>query len=160
MNDLIVAGIINLNTGEITDTTTLNKEKAAIRLKVRDELGCKHGRGEFMAFEFGCMSHMDYYRKQMINKCPSAFRGLQILNVKYRIKEINKQMDIIKLELEMAESVADDCAKLYQSDEDKSKLTFISELTEDGINEIQERLDDAKSTLNSRLRYLKELEAA
>jgi hypothetical protein len=160
MNELIVAGIINLNTGEITDATALTKDKTAIRLKVRDELGCKHGRGGFMAFEFGSMSHMDYYRKQMINKCPSAFRGLQLLNVKYRIAEINKAIDTIKLELELAESVADDCAKLYQSEEDKSKLAFINDLTEDELREIQDRLDDVKSTLNGRLRYLKELEAA
>ena len=160
MNDLILAGIINRNTGKITDTTAIHKEKTAIRLKVRDELGCKHGRGDFMAFEFGSLSHMDYYSKQMINKWPRAFRGLQILNHKYRIAESNRYMEIVKLELELAESVADDCAKLYQSKEDKSKFTFISELTESGINEAKENLDDVKSTLNSRLRSLKKLEEA
>jgi len=159
MNDLIVAGIINLNTGEISDTTTLTKEKTAIRLKVRDELGCKHGRGEFMAFEFGSMSHMSYYRKQMINKCPDVFRGLQVLSVKHLIAESKGYVARYKLELGLAESVANDCANLYQSEEYKSKLTFISELTESGVQEAQETLDDAKSELNNRLRSLKKLEA-
>jgi hypothetical protein len=157
MSNPIVAGIINLKTGEITDTTTLNKEKTAIRLKVRNELGCKHGRGDFMAFEFGTMCSMDYYSRQMINKCPSAFRGLQILSTKYRIAESNRYVERTKVELELAESVSDECAALYQSEENKNKLTYISELTESGIHEAKENLDDAKSTLNSRLRALQKL---
>lgn len=160
MNDIIVAGIINRNTGEITDTTTNKKDKTSIMLKVRDELGCKHGRGEFMAFEFGGMSHMSYYRKQMKNKCPDVFRGLQILSTKHLIAESKRYVERSKLELAIAESVANDCAKLYQSEENKSKLIFISELTESGIQEAAETLNDAVSELNTRLRYLTKLEEA
>lgn len=159
MSNPIVAGIINLKTGEITDTTTLNKEKTSIRLKVRDELGCKHGRGDFMAFEFGTMSNMDYYSRQMINKCPSAFRGLQILSVKHRIAQSNMYVNNAELALELAESVSDDCAELYQSEDDNKKLSYISDLTETGIIEAKENLDEAKSTLNNHLRYLKKLMA-
>lgn len=159
MSNPIVAGIINLKTGEITDTTTLNKEKTAIRLKVRDELGCKHGRGDFMAFEFGTMSNMDYYSRQMINKCPSAFRGLQILNTKYRIAESNRYVDRATVELELAESVSDECAALYQSEGNNKKLSYINDLTETGIIEAKENLDEAKSTLNSHIRFLKKLMA-
>ena len=72
------------------------------------------------------------------------------------------KMDVArcKLGLELAESVADDCAKLYQSEEHKSELTFINELTESGIEEVNETLDYVKLQLKSRLRSLKQLDEA
>jgi len=158
MSAPIIAGIINLKTGEITDTTTLGKDKVSIRLKVRDELGCKHGVGEFMAFEFGITSHMGYYRKQMINKCPDALNGLQILNIKYLISESRKYVEKAKGKLELAESVAEECAGLYNLEEDVKKLAFINDLTEIGVQEAQEELSNAKSALNNYLRKLVMLE--
>jgi hypothetical protein len=158
MSDLILAGIINLKTGEITDTTTIRKEKTSIRLKVRDELGCKHGRGDFMAFEFGVSSNIDYCCNKMINKCPNALLDLKILHTKYRISESKRYIETAKLELDLAESVSYDCANLYQSEKDSKKLDFINQLTEDGVNEAQENLNDVKSILNNKLRSLKKLE--
>jgi len=159
MSNIVVAGIINRNTGEIIETTCSPKEKTAMALKVRDELGCKHGRGDFMSFEFGIMNHMSYYKTKMINKEPSAFRTLQILNAKYKISKGKLYLEQAKTELALAEEVSQECSALYASDENKKKRLLIDEWTEEGVSEANEEVSQAASGLKNCIEILKSLEA-
>jgi len=147
MSNIVVAGIINRKTGEIVETTTKVSEKTAIRLKVRDELGCKHGRGDYMGFEFNSLCNMSYYKRNMLTDDPSALLELQKLNIKYQIDKTKTALDRSKQEQAFIDETFNSIAILFKGEEHKAQLELVSELFDDKEKEQSEIIKSQHSQL-------------
>lgn len=153
MTDVVIAGILNCTTGEITDTVTDKKSKTALRLKVRDELNKVHGKDAYYAFELDTALgfNMGYIRKLMKTSDKDVLKALELLNYKYSIHMQGMTVKRIKEKLEVASTAMEQCCDLF--DEGSAELEFVQVGLGNEIEELNESLDQAEY-------YLKRLTVA
>ena len=145
--NIIVTGIINRDTGEITNASCAPKDKLANRLKVRDELGCSHGVGDFMAFEFGITDRLPDYIKNMRNQDEETLRPLRVLSAKYYVYVATNRLASSQARLDEVNEVNARCLSLYDSKTDYNKHEYLSDLLDNGLSETKEQVYEAQSAL-------------
>lgn len=135
----IVAGIINTQTGEISDTITNTSQKNKLYLKVRDELNKTHGQNTFATFFFNGLNNISYIKKNMINKDTNITKSMSLLNCKFQIETLNKDLEDYKKELMTANTSLDD----------NEENELIAELIEDKIDDINREIEITQDSINS-----------
>jgi hypothetical protein len=142
MTNIIVAGILNCTTGEITETVTKASQKTALRLKVRDVLNKEHGRDAFYAFELDTALgfNMSYVKKLMKSDDDALTRPLALLNAQYKTHEAAEHLKNAKAALALGEATYDKCCEMFENN--SKELEFIQ-------NGLEEELSDRRDTLNS-----------
>lgn len=159
MNDLtneqpVIAAIIDTRTGEISETTTITKEKNRLRLKVRDELNSVHGRDTFLLLDFSPVSrNVNWVKSLMKTEDPEAFNEAIRLNIKYMIWD--KKQNIARIEGELAKVVEtqDECLALYDSSS-KDKHEIVADLFIREIEDFEETLREQNRSLQFMVRQL------
>jgi hypothetical protein len=149
----IVAGIINMTTGEISDTTTETSQKVKLSLKVRDELNKEYGADAFMSFAFNGLSDVSYVKSKMKSKDPAVKAELQMLQCQYELSMIENKITRIEEEIAFISQISDDCAKHFTGNE-CSKNNFLQELIEDRDSEAETKLKIAKLTKRQHLKSI------
>lgn len=145
--NVIVTGIINLDTGEITNTSCAPKDKLINRLKVRDELGCSHAVGDFMSIEFGMTDRLPYYIENMRNQDEETLRPLRMLSAKYYIYVTTNRLAASQARLDEVHEVNARCLSLYDSKTDYNKHEYLSGLLDEGLAEAKEEVMYSKEAL-------------
>lgn len=142
MSNIIIAGILNCTTGEITETVTKVSEKTALRLKVRDVLNKEHGRDAFYAFELDTTLgfNMSYIQKLMKSDDTSLIRPLELLNARYKTHKAAEHLENAKAALTLGEATYDKCCEMFENN--SKELEFIQ-------NGLEEELGDRRDTLSS-----------
>lgn len=139
----IVAGIINTKTGEISDTISNASGKTKLYLKARDELNATHGKNAFMTFEFNGLGNISYVKKHMASNDPALTKELDVLSCKFQLESADKNIARIQKEIDFANEVSDDCGSRF-SDAESAKRTFLQDLIEEEMNDINSNLNSAK----------------
>lgn len=149
MNDVIISGIINTQTGDITETVLSSEQnrsrrKTALRLKVRDELNKQHGPNAFMTFDFetsiGC--DLSYIRKHMVSKEPALLQTLEQHRDRYMLVQATQRLASTEKTLATTREVLNECSALYQDNE--TKLFIIEEAMEEEIRTIEKSISSQK----------------
>ena len=144
MTDIIIAGILNCTTGEITETVTKPSEKTALRLKVRDVLNKEHGRDAFYAFELDTSLgfSLSYIKKLM--KTDDTFTPLttpiRLLNARYKTHKAAEQFENAKAAYKLGEETYDKCCEIFK--DNPKELEFIQ-------NGLEEELGDRRDAVNN-----------
>jgi hypothetical protein len=141
MTDIIIAGILNCTTGEITETVTKPSEKTALRLKVRDVLNKEHGRDAFYAFELDTSLgfSLSYIKKLMKSDDTSLINPLRLLNARYKTHEAAEQFENAKAAYKLGEETYDKCCEIFK--DNPKELEFIQ-------NGLEEELGDRRDTVS------------
>jgi len=154
---LIIAGIINTQTGEISDTVTRSDNRSAdaraktyLRLKVRDELNTEFGKNAFMSFELDSALTNISYIKGFMPKNKDVTRELDLLNAKYQLTRAQNAVDMRNKEITLAETAQETALSAFVGNDDETNLQreFITEHIDVGLHELYERRDESQSSVN------------
>mgnify|MGYP000729975636 CR=1 FL=1 len=159
----IVAGIINMQTGELSDLIANPSGKSRLALKARDELNAVHGRDAFMVFEFnsiGGSGNLDYIARNMKAENPAELlKVAYLLQARYRIQETEHQLSDAKNALAEAEETRTECLALYEG-KNKAKAEIVSNAFEHEITELESDVSSLSDRLAQQKRTLAQREAA
>lgn len=160
MSDIIIAGIIDTRTGEITETVTRQKNKVALRLKVRDELNVEYGRDTFMVFELDSIlgANLSYIYKKMKTDDPAATHQLELLNIRYLIHNKTENLARLEKELSIGENAFDKCCALFEPG--SAELEFTESGLERELDEYRQTVEDCKYNLQRLRERLAEMESS
>lgn len=163
-SNVIIAGIINTTTGELTRTLSTQKGKTENRLFVRDVLNKEHGDYVFMTFEFRSWdTRLDFIQRHMKDQDPVFMHELYILRCLYRIAETNTAIEQKKEEIEIAEAAAEECTSIYSTiplalfKASQAKRQFIDDSLDCDIQELKSELSSIMGNLGGHQRNLKKL---
>jgi hypothetical protein len=165
-SNVIIAGIINTTTGELTRTLSTQKGKTENRLYVRDVLNKEHGDYAFMTFEFRSWdTRLDFIQRHMKDKDPVFMHELYVLRCLYRLAETNTAIELKKEEIRIAEEAADECTGIYSTmphalfKASQAKAQFIDDSLDGDIQELKSELSTIMGNLGHNTRELKKLKA-
>tara|TARA_B100000809_G_C15136962_1_gene531060 strand:- start:712 stop:1236 length:525 start_codon:yes stop_codon:yes gene_type:complete len=163
-SNVIIAGIINTTTGELTRTLSTQKGKTENRLFVRDVLNKEHGDYAFMTFEFRSWdTRLDFIQRHMKDKDPVFMHELHVLRCRYRLAETKTEIERKKEEIKIAEEAADECTSIYSTvpralfKASQAKREFIDDSLDGDIQELKSELSSIMGNLGGHTRTLKKL---
>jgi cell division protein FtsL len=165
-SNVIIAGIINTTTGELTRTLSTQKGKTENRLYVRDVLNKEHGDYAFMTFEFRAWdADISFIKRHMVSKEPALIIELEILQCHFNIAQANNDIVNQKREIETAEEAVDECSCFYSTlpkalfKSSRAKSQFITDAADEDIQELKSELSSKQTRKTFLVKRLKDLTA-
>lgn len=158
MQNVIVAGIIDTQTGEIFDTTTKQSEKTKLYLKVRDEYNPAYGKDTFTVFSFDSIGgNLNYVKSKM--KPNATLDEIMLLKAHYDIYKKEVGLEQLKSRLSEIEETQCECLAIYGKDQ-YTKRMIISDLLNEEIDDIKVDICTLSNKLNHMKYQLKRMETS
>lgn len=153
----IVAGILDLRSGEISDTITNPSGKTPLYHQVL-ALNDVHGKNAFMVFEFntfGDLGNVDYIKRIMQSDDPSLLKPVYLLRTRYLAQQTEKSIERVKHELTLVNETLEECLALY-GESQRAKRDIISDALSDEINQLQCSIKSLEWTFSQQKLKIKE----
>lgn len=129
--ETVVAGIIQLDTKEIIETTTRVGHKTALRLKTR-ELNAG-GKVNFMSFEFSTTNaNIQSVKRALGGELPVE---LALLDSKYHLEHNELQLKILDESIATAQEATQACFNHLKNKPEQ--LQFVTDALETGLDELK-----------------------
>jgi len=159
MQNVIVAGILNTLSGEISDTITEPRHKKKLYRKT-EKLNTNHCDNTFMVFEFGLTgaSNIPGIKEKMLSNNQSILNRVLILKSRYDLFNKKNELNSLKSELEHLKEALRVCFLIYETNQ-YSKREVVSNALQKEISAIEELIFDAEKDFNSIKRELNRLES-
>lgn len=152
----VCAGIINIETGEITDTTT---QCGTIRLdlKARDELNANLERRIYMVFRLDDASGgVPFVLRHMRQDAPELQAQLLTLQARYRVFQAESNLAAAKAEHAKTSEILAECLALYPDHPDKREI--VADALNEVLRELETDIESLGGALYQKTRRLAKLE--
>jgi hypothetical protein len=142
----IVAGVINLLTGEIIETITSPGLKAQLRVKVRDELN--KDSEQFFVFDVSMIGPDNLNQVEKHLKADKSFMTpLRLLREEFLLQRSNDDLARLIAHKELLSETLSDCQTLYHHDKLAAKREIITDLLESEIHECDNNIESNQSEI-------------